>query len=120
MLDSVFNEVVSLKVCKFIKKRLKHRSIPLNVANVLRTPFSQNISGRLLLLLQNRTLQTILSTKMIIYCKQYKNDTLFRTTITGLKYQGIKRDGKLSLDLHFLENAKLMKAIVIGSFIQSR
>ena len=32
-----------------LKKRLQHRCFPVNFANFLRTPFSQNTSGRLLL-----------------------------------------------------------------------
>ena len=32
-----------------LKKRLRHRCFPVNFAKFLRTPFSQNTSGRLLL-----------------------------------------------------------------------
>ena len=39
----------ALKACNFIKKRLWHRCFPVNFAKFLRTPFSQNTSGRLLL-----------------------------------------------------------------------
>ena len=37
------------ETCNFIKKRLWHRSFPVNFAKFLRTPFLQNTSGRLLL-----------------------------------------------------------------------
>ena len=36
---------LSLKACNFIKKRLQHRCFPVNIAKLLRTPFSQNTSG---------------------------------------------------------------------------
>ena len=41
------------KVCKpkTVKKRLRHKCFPLNVTKFVRTPFLQNTSGRLLLLL---------------------------------------------------------------------
>ena len=38
MLESVFNKVVGLKACNFIKKRLQHRCFPVNVGEFLRTP----------------------------------------------------------------------------------
>ena len=34
--------------CNFIKKRLWHRSFPVNFANFLKTSFLQNISGQML------------------------------------------------------------------------
>ena len=37
------------EACNFIKKRLWHRCFPVNFVKFLRTPFSQNTSGRLLL-----------------------------------------------------------------------
>ena len=37
------------KTCNFIKKRLRHTCFPLNFAKFIRTPFSQNTSGRLFL-----------------------------------------------------------------------
>ena len=39
MLESPFNKVVGLKVCKFIKKRLQHRCFPVKIAKFLRTAF---------------------------------------------------------------------------------
>ena len=44
VLESLFN-----KVCNFIKKRLKHKCFPLNIAKFLRTPTLKNICERLLL-----------------------------------------------------------------------
>ena len=44
--------VISIKLlCKFIKITLQHGCSPVNLLHVLRTSFSKNISGRLLLLL---------------------------------------------------------------------
>ena len=49
----VFLEISQSEACSFIKKKtLWHRSFPINFATFLRTPFSQNTSGRLLLLLK--------------------------------------------------------------------
>ena len=45
---SLFNKVAGLKARNFIKKRLQPRHFPANIAK-LRTSFSQNTSGRLLL-----------------------------------------------------------------------
>ena len=43
------NGVLRLQACNDIKKRLWHRCFPVNFAKFLRTSFSQNTSGRLLL-----------------------------------------------------------------------
>ena len=39
VLESLFNKVVGLKVCKFIKKRLQQRCIPVKFGKFLRIPF---------------------------------------------------------------------------------
>ena len=39
MLESLFNKVTGLKACNFIKKKLRYRCSPVNVAKFLRTPF---------------------------------------------------------------------------------
>ena len=39
MLESLFNNIVGLKACNFIKKRLQHRCFPLNIAKFLKTAF---------------------------------------------------------------------------------
>ena len=44
-----FNKVAGPSLQLYLKKRLWHRCFPLNFAKFLRTPFSQNTSGRLLL-----------------------------------------------------------------------
>ena len=61
VLESLFNKAAGLKVCNFIKKRLQHRCVPVNIAKFLgtpilkniakflRTPILKNICGRLLL-----------------------------------------------------------------------
>ena len=41
--------VSEAEACNFIKKGVWHGCFPMNFAKVLRTPFSQNLSGRLLL-----------------------------------------------------------------------
>ena len=48
VLDSLFNKVAGLKVCNFIKRRLRHRYFPINIAKFLRTSFMEH--HRLLLL----------------------------------------------------------------------
>ena len=45
-----FNKVAGLSPATLFKKRLRHRCFPMNFAKFLRTPFLQNISGRLLLI----------------------------------------------------------------------
>ena len=44
-----FNKVADLRPATLLKKRLWYRCFPVNFAKLLRTPFSQNTSGRLLL-----------------------------------------------------------------------
>ena len=44
-----FNKVAGLRPATLLKKRLWHRYFPVNFAKFLRTPFLQNIFGRLLL-----------------------------------------------------------------------
>ena len=44
-----FNRVAGLRPATLLKKRLWHRCFPVNFEIFLRTPFSQNISGQLLL-----------------------------------------------------------------------
>ena len=39
VLHSLFNKVADLQVCNSIKKRLRHRCFPVNVADILRTTF---------------------------------------------------------------------------------
>ena len=46
-----FNKVAGLRPATLLKKRLWHRCFPVNFPKFLRTPFLQNTSGRLLLLL---------------------------------------------------------------------
>ena len=47
--ESLFNEVSGLQAWSFIKKRLQHRCVPVNIAKFLRTPILKNIWERLLL-----------------------------------------------------------------------
>ena len=46
-----FNEVAGFSPATLLKKRLWHRCSSVNFAKFLKTPFLQNTSGRLLLLL---------------------------------------------------------------------
>ena len=47
VLESLLNKVAGLKVCNFIKKRLKHRCFPVKLHKFSRAPFLQNnASGR--------------------------------------------------------------------------
>ena len=48
-LGSLFNKVVGLQDCKYIKKRLQHRCFVQNLRTFLRTHFVKNICERLLL-----------------------------------------------------------------------
>ena len=49
VLGSLFNKVVGLQDCRYIKKRLKHRCFVRNLPKCLRTPFLKIICKRLLL-----------------------------------------------------------------------
>ena len=44
-----FNKVAGIRPTTLLKKRLSHMCFPLNFVKFLRTPFTQNTSGRLLL-----------------------------------------------------------------------
>ena len=46
MLESLFNKVVGLKACNFIKRRLQHKCFPVKFAKCLRVPFLQNLFSR--------------------------------------------------------------------------
>ena len=47
--ELLFNKVTGLEVCNFIKKRLQHRCLLVNIAKFLRTPILKNICEWLLL-----------------------------------------------------------------------
>ena len=50
VLESFFSKVAGLQGCKFIKKRLQHRCLPVIIAEDLRTPFLKNFCERLVLM----------------------------------------------------------------------
>ena len=50
-----FNKVVGTRPATLLKKRLWHRCFPVNFAKFLITPFLQNTSGRLLLILDQKS-----------------------------------------------------------------
>ena len=54
MSESLFNKVASLRPASLLKKKLWLRCFTVNFAKFLRTPFLQNISGRLLLYFQEK------------------------------------------------------------------
>ena len=55
-MEPIFNKVADLQACNFIKKRLQRRCFPENTAKILRTHILKNISKRLLL---NKDIRTI-------------------------------------------------------------
>ena len=50
VLESPFNRLSGCKTCNFLKKRLRHRCFPLNIAKFLRVPILMKICEQLLLL----------------------------------------------------------------------
>ena len=67
MLGSLFNKVLGLQSCDFVKRRLQHRCFPVNITNFLRTSFFiEHLWWLLLNLLQNLleiTVKKIISQK---------------------------------------------------------
>ena len=47
----LFNKAAVLKACNFIKMRLRHKYLPMNIAKILRTPILKNICEQQLLLI---------------------------------------------------------------------
>ena len=43
VLESLFNIVAALRACNFIKKRLQHRRLPVNMAKYLRAPLGEHL-----------------------------------------------------------------------------
>ena len=61
MLESLFNEVWELKACNFIKKRLQHRCLPVNIAKFIRTPFCrEHLRWLLLKGIENQSVKGVL------------------------------------------------------------
>ena len=50
VVETLFNNFVGIQACNFIKKRLKHRCVPVNIAKFSRTPILKNILEQLLLI----------------------------------------------------------------------
>ena len=48
VLESLFNKVVDLQVCNFLKKRLQRRCFPVNITKSFRVAIMKIICGRLL------------------------------------------------------------------------
>ena len=91
VLESLFNKVEGLKVCKFIKKRLQHRCFPVNIANFLKTSTLENINELLnfldlkLITIEYRGRQSVLGVfQNYCSCESYTN--LFWTQICFLEY----------------------------------
>ena len=47
-LESLFDKVVGLQACNFIKKKIQHKSFSVKLAKFLRTPIFKSICERLL------------------------------------------------------------------------
>ena len=91
VLESLFNKVEGLKVCKFIKKRLQHRCFPVNIANFLKTSILENINELLnfldlkLITIEYRGRQNVLGVfQNYCSCESYTN--LFWTQICFIEY----------------------------------
>ena len=69
-----FNKVAGLRHATLLKKKLWHRSCSVNFAKLLRTPFLQNTSGRLLLYFVEhlRTAATVSHPATSAYAKHSK------------------------------------------------
>ena len=67
-----FNKVIGLKTATLLKKKLWHRYFPVDFAKFLRTPYLQNTSGRLLLILLVACfpLSEIFASKEIASCEK--------------------------------------------------
>ena len=50
MSESLFNKVATLQACIFIKMRLQHRCIPVNITKYYKTPILKKKIERLLIL----------------------------------------------------------------------
>ena len=59
MPEPFFKKVAALRLAALLKKRLRCSCFPVNFAKVLRTPISQNISGRLLLYCSDKDLELL-------------------------------------------------------------
>ena len=72
------------QACNFIKKRLWHRCSPVNFAKILRTPFLQNSSGRLLVEAHSKLSQT---SKMEVFTKIVNSCLLFsqKSSISNIR-----------------------------------
>ena len=81
-----FNKVAGLRPETLLQKRLWHRCFPVNFAKLLRTPFLQNTSGRLLLIflfMQHcNKIKTIATSQPAITCSKLTIETLEQ----GVKY----------------------------------
>ena len=98
VLESLFNKVEGLKVCKFIKKRLQHRCFPVNIANFLKTSILENINELLnflnlkLITIEYSGRQKVLGVfQNYCSCESYMNfvlntDMFFRTSEGKVTY----------------------------------
>ena len=59
MLEHLFNKVIAIQACYFIKKRLQHRCFLVEFAKILRTPTVKKIYKWLLLLDINRQTKSV-------------------------------------------------------------
>ena len=87
-----FNKVADVRPVTLLKKRLWHRFFPGNFAKSLRTPFLQNISGRLLLIPPHRRRPNLQNPIVLnsIYCyhhlqNQFQNILFYHLNFNKLK-----------------------------------
>ena len=71
----LFNKIAGLGAATLLKKKLRRRCFPLNLAKFLRTPYLQNTSARLLLILFVSSflyfpLSTIFASKKVALCEK--------------------------------------------------
>ena len=73
VLEFLFNKVVDVQACNFIKNRLQHRYFPVNIAQFLRTTFLKNTWVRLLLIMAIWLCFSRKSAKLAILSKSKNN-----------------------------------------------
>ena len=86
VLESLFNNVASLKACNFIKKRLQHRCCPVNIAKFLRTPTLRNICERLLLTIESLVKLFVFDSTIVLLISTNNSGfslICFRFSLTG-------------------------------------
>ena len=92
MLESLFNKVIGLQTCNFIKRSLQHKCFPVNMVKSLRTAFFIKHLRWLLL----------------IFVK-FTGELFFRTPATACLFSDIARVSLLSLIVLIVRHRTKMK-----------